>query len=331
MTTTAYAPGRVNLIGDHTDYSGGLVLPIAIDLGTTVSGEPGGDDVRLRSESQPLPAVVPLDVSEPTRLQPEWAHYVGGVVARLRPAHGFRGTVRSTLPSGGGLSSSAALEVALALALGADLEPLALARLCMEAEHLAGTRCGIMDQLASAAGVEGHALLIDCAALTIEPVPIPDGLQVVIVDSGVAHRNNEGEYTLRRTQCEQAAALIGPLHLARPGDEAVLADPLLRQRARHVVTENERVRAFVAALRSRDVAAVGPIMAASHASLRGDFGVSVDAVDDLVDRLAAAPGVHGARMTGGGFGGYVVALCDPGALDGHGRVVSASAGARRLP
>ncbi len=181
------APGRVNLIGDHTDYLGGLVLPMAIHLGTTVEGEPGGDTVTLTSADQTEPAVVPLDVEDPTTVAPGWARYVAGVVAEVRPATGFTGTVTTTLPIGGGLSSSAALEVAVALALGFDGPPLALEEACQRAEQRAsGVPSGIMDQLASAAGVDGHALLIDCRSLEVRPVAVPEDVEIVVVDSGEA-------------------------------------------------------------------------------------------------------------------------------------------------
>ena len=181
----AFAPGRVNLIGDHTDHTGGLVLPMAIELGTTVEGRVGGSTVELRSDWSGEPAVVALDVTDPAAVEPAWARYVAGVVAELRPQSGFVGTVTTTLPVGAGLSSSAALEVAVALALGFDGPPLALAQLCQRAEQAAsGVPCGIMDQLASAAGVDGHALRIDCTTLEVTPVPIPDDVDVLVVHSG---------------------------------------------------------------------------------------------------------------------------------------------------
>jgi galactokinase len=332
MIVEAFAPGRVNLIGDHTDYTGGLVLPMAIDLGTTVRGEPGGDVVHLSSADEGVDAVVPLDVTDPAALEPSWARYVGGVVAELRPTTGLRGTVTTTLPIGGGLSSSAALEVAVALALGFEGTPLALAQLCQRAEQRAsGVPCGIMDQLASTSGVDGHALLIDCHALTVEPVPIPDGVEIVVVHSGQARTLAGSAYAERRAQCGAAEAVLGPLRLLDdPAAADTLEDPVIRRRARHVVSENRRVRAAAAALVDGDVDGLGQLVAASHVSLRDDFEVSTAVLDALVDRLSATPGVLGARLTGAGFGGCVVALARPGALT-EGWHVHASTGARRRP
>lgn len=323
----ATAPGRVNLIGDHTDYTGGLVLPMAINLRTTVAGDPGGDEVRLVSEDFERPAIVPLDVADPRKCVPPWARYVAGVVAVTAPLVGFTGRVTSTLPVGAGLSSSAALEVALALALGFQGSPLELALACQRAEQLAsGVPCGVMDQLASAAGVAGHALLIDCTALTVTPVPLPEGVEVVVVPSGQVRQLTESAYAERRDQCEAAIASIGPLSEATLDDVATLSDPVVRARARHVVTENARVRAMATALSAGDMKACGALMVASHESLRVDFEVSTPRLDALVTELVATPGVHGARLTGAGFGGCVVALTRPGAL-GTGWHVSAVNGA----
>ena len=328
MTQIAtFAPGRVNLMGDHTDTTGGLVLPMAIDLGTTVVGTRGGERVELRSDAEHEPAIVGLDGSQPPDA-PAWAAYVAGVVAEVAPQQGLRGHVTTTLPVGAGLSSSASLELAVALALGAEPDPRALALLGQRAEQAAsGVPCGIMDQLTSAAGVAGHALRIDCHDLGIEPVPLPADVEVVVVHSGVPRTLAGSAYADRRRECEAAEGHIGPLRLARPGDERSIDDAVLRRRARHVLTENQRVRDTAVALRAGDVEALGRLLAASHASLRDDFAVSVPAVDALVDRLAATDGVHGARMTGGGFGGCVVALARPGAL-AEGWRVEASAGAR---
>ncbi len=330
MTVTARAPGRVNLIGDHTDYLDGLVLPIALDRGTTVRGEPGGDTVVLRSEDEPEAAVVPLAVEDPSAVEPAWARYVAGVVAEVRPAVGFEGTVTTTLPIGAGLSSSAALEVAVALALGCDAPPVELARACQRAEQLAsGVPSGIMDQLASAAGVAGHALLIDCRTLQVRPIAVPDGAEVVVVDSGERRTLAGSAYAERRAQAELAAEVIGPLRDASVADVERLPDPVLAARARHVITENARVWACAEALDGGWAAEAGVHLTASHASLRDDYEVSTPGLDALVERLVATPGVHGARLTGAGFGGCVVALTEAGALD-EGWVVRPSGGARRL-
>lgn len=311
----AWAPGRVNLIGDHTDHTGGLVLPMAIDLGTMVSGKPGGDVVALRSPIEPEPAIVPLDVADPAAVSPGWARYVAGVVAELRPTVGFSGSVDTTLPVGAGLSSSAALEVAVALALGFDGAAIDLARLGQRAEQRAsGVPCGIMDQMASAAGVAGHALRIDCTSLEVRPVPLPDDLEVVVVDSGQRRELATSAYAERAAACRAAQASVGPLRDATLADVDRLADEVVRRRARHVVTENARVDQLAVALTSGDRASMADAMAASHRSLRDDFEVSTPALDELVEQLTSIDGVIGARLTGAGFGGCTVALVERGAL-----------------
>ena len=327
----AVGPGRVNLIGDHTDTTGGLVLPMAIDLATTVRGHRGGDHVVLTSADEPEPAVVSLDVEDPSSVTPSWGRYVAGVVAELRPGSGFVGSVTTTLPLGAGLSSSAALEVAVALALGFAGTPLALAQLTQRAEQRAsGVPCGIMDQLASAAGKVGQALLIDCHDASITPVTLPEDVEVRVIHSGEARQLAGSAYAERRAAAEAAEVILGPLRLVTEV-EAVdrLDDPVLRRRARHVVTENARVRHFADALSQGDLHLAGDLMVLSHASLRNDFEVSTPGLDHLVERLVATPGVHGARLTGAGFGGCVVALTEPGAL-GEGWLVRPSAGARLL-
>ena len=323
----AHAPGRVNLIGDHTDYTGGLVLPMAIDRGTTVLLERTGDRVVLESADEEEPAVVDLGASDPTGVSPPWARYVAGVVNEVRPSEGGVGRVRTDLPIGAGLASSAALEVALALALGFEGSPLELALACQRAEQAAsGVPCGVMDQMASAAGVVGCALLIDCSTLVVTPIPLPRDLDVVVVHSGRQRSLSGSAYAERREQCEAAAAIIGPLREAELDDVAAIDDTVLRRRARHVVSENARVTAFAAALAADDLAAAGALMVESHQSLRDDFDVPTTALDELVDHLLRQPGVHGARLTGAGFGGCVVALADPGALS-EGWVLKAVGGA----
>ena len=326
----ARAPGRVNLIGDHTDYTGGLVLPMAIDRETIVEGDATDEPVvRLRSAEFADEAVIPLEIDDPSLVNPGWARYVAGVVRELRPRHGFTGTVRSTVPVGAGLSSSAALEVATALALGAPSNPIPLARLCQRAEQIAsGVPCGIMDQLTAVAGVAGHALLIDCDSLTIEPVAVPATCEIVVVHSGSPRGLVDSAYRERVRECEQAERIIGPLRLATVGATRSITDRVLRARAHHVITENERVREFAAALGAGDLATAGALMMASHASLRDDYAVSTAALDSIVARLGAMPGVYGARLTGAGFGGCVVALTASGART-EGWVVRASAGASR--
>ena len=321
MGVVASAPGRVNLIGDHTDHTGGLVLPMAIDLGTTITGARRGEVVSLASSVERDPAVVPIDVIDPTTVAPGWARYVAGVVAELRPDVGFHGAVTTTLPIGAGLSSSAALEVAVALALGLEGSSLELAQLCQRAEQRAsGVPCGIMDQLASAAGIAGHALRIDCTALTLTPVPVQDDLEVLVVDSGEPRALAASAYGERVATCRAAEAEIGPLRAATPEDAARIEDDTVRRRARHVITENARVDDFAAALAAGDRPGLRALMAASHASLRDDFEVSTPALNGFVDALTSIDGVIGARLTGAGFGGCVVALVERGApIDTVGR------------
>jgi galactokinase len=268
--------------------------------------------VRLDAGRRDGPADVPLRIDDPSQVSPPWARYVAGVVAELRPATGLTGTVRATLPAGRGLASSAALELGVAAALGADLtDPVPVALACQRAEHRAvGVPCGIMDQLTVAAAVEGAALLLDCRSLATRPVTLPDGLDVAVVDSGQARSLAGSPYAERRARCAEAEARIGPLRDASPADVERLADPVLRRRARHVVSENARVAACAAALEAGDARRAGELMVASHTSLRDDFAVSTPVLDAVVDRLRAIPGVHGARLTGAGFGGCVVALCD---------------------
>jgi galactokinase len=315
MRVRATAPGRVNLIGDHTDYMGGLVLPMAIDLATTVDAHRGGDDVVLVSDDVPGTVSVPLPVADPAAVRPAWGRYVAGVAHELGngAGDGLRGHVASTVPAGSGLSSSAALEVAVALALGASGTPVEIADLCRRAETAAtGVPCGIMDQLASVAGVAGHALLIDCASLEVEPVPVPDDAAIWVLHSGVERQLAGSAYADRRAACEAAAELVGPLPHADLSAIAGIEDPLLRARARHVRTECDRVRGAAAALRDGDLTAVGELMTASHGSLRDDFEVSVPELDQLVGALVDHDGVLGARLTGAGFGGCVVALAESG-------------------
>jgi galactokinase len=328
MTIHVRAPGRVNLIGDHTDYTGGMVLPMAIDRWTEIRGIPA-DSVSLHSADEAEPAEVALSIDNPQDVQPHWARYVAGVVAEMQPYGGIAGTVSTDIPIGAGLSSSAALELAVALALGFDGDAVSLAQLCRRAEiRASGVPCGIMDQLVIAAGVDGHALLIDCGDVTIEPVRIPDSVEVVV--QFVAQRALAGSaYAQRVAECTTAEELIGPLRLATLDDARSIADPVIRSRAVHVVSENQRVRDFAAAIHDGDLLAAGALMVASHNSLRDLYLTSTPVMDAAVEQLLAKPGVYGARMTGGGFGGCVVALTEPGAL-ADGWVVRAVGGAHRV-
>ena len=313
----AHAPGRVNLIGDHTDYAGGLALPMAIDLGTTIAGRRGGTVLELRSEQFDTTMCVPVPVTGPiTSIEPAWSRYVAAVAGELGSSIGLTGTITSTLPLGAGLSSSASLELAGALALGFEGTPMELALLAQRAEHRAvGVPCGLLDQLSCAFGREGHALLIDFATLDIEPVALGDAIEIVIIHSGVERALAGSAYAERRAACERAAAILGPLAACDPAELDRLEDPVVRRRARHVITECQRVRDAVAALRAGEIGTVGRLMAESHASLRDDFEVSTPEVDGVVERLGSIDGVHGARVTGAGFGGCVVAITEPGALE----------------
>ena len=323
------APGRVNLIGDHTDYNEGFVLPVAIDLSCVVRAKPNADGVvRLRSEALAGEVVLAADGStKPEEVAEGWGRYAAGVVGTLaergRPATGIDAVVTSTIPLGAGLSSSAALEVALGLALcdaaGFELPRLELAVACQEAEQVAtGVPCGIMDQLTSVAGRHNHALLIDCRSLEVQPIRLPPRLAVLIVHSGMSRTLVGSAYAERRQACESVAALLGLSALRDATPEQVRDEP----RARHVVSENARVLEAAQALEEGDVAALGPLLSASHRSLRDDFEVSTPELDALVEALVEA-GALGARLTGAGFGGCVVGLASRDEAD---RIVETAAG-----
>ena len=338
----AHSPGRVNLIGDHTDYNDGVALPMAIDLGTTVGFTPDASRrVVLHSEHASDPAAVDLDVAlDPAALQalePPWARFVAGAVAIVRPGRGGTGSVTTTLPVGAGLSSSTALVVACALAFGLESDALSMARTCQRAEEAAsGVPGGLMDQIVEIAGSRDCALLIDFAALTYEPVGIPGGLEVFVVHSGETRSLGHSPYATRRAECDAAAAGLGPLGLLDAPSAGAIPDAVLRRRVRHVVSECARVRAVVEAFGAGDVVAAGRLMTESHRSLASDFEVSTPALDELVAMLVGRPGVLGARLTGAGFGGCVVALAEAGALEVGGLPapawrVRASEGAALLP
>jgi galactokinase len=299
---SAFAPGRVNLIGEHTDYNDGLCLPFAIDLGVTVTA-------KLRDGS----GIASPDIAEDDR-------FLRGVVAELGRAGievpGCTVEVTSDLPRGAGLSSSAALCVALSLALcgvaGAEPPPtLEVARLCSRIEReWAGAETGLLDQLASLLGEEGHALRLDMRSLEAESVPVElDGHALAVLESGAPRRLAASGYNERRQECRRAAAELGVETLRDARDASGLPAPLDR-RVRHVITENERVDAAVAALAARDARALGGLLDASHASLRDDYEVSVPEVERAVAACKRA-GALGARIMGGGFGGSVLALFPP--------------------
>ncbi len=319
----ATAPGRVNLIGDHTDYMGGLAMPMAVQLATTIEGTRRDGIISLHSADVDGAVELTLPIRDAAAVTPAWGRYVAGVADEVGRLDGLAGVgmeaeVRSTIPLGSGLSSSAALEVAVALALGDPGSPLEVARRCQLAEQLAtGVPCGIMDQLASTSGVDGAALLMDCATDQVTPVDVPTDAWFHVLHSG-QHRELAGsEYATRRAQCERAVELVGALPVADDAAIERIDDPVVRARARHVRTECRRVEAFAEALSAGDLGRAGVLMSDSHRSLRDDFDVSTPALDALVDRLVATEGVLGARLTGAGFGGCVVALTRPGVeLDG---------------
>ncbi len=320
-TVIGRAPGRVNLIGDHTDYNDGLAMPMAIQLGAEVYfTENGTDRLLIYTSIDATPADLPLDLAFDHRaiddVEPHWARLPAAVAAQCRPDSGGVARLTSDLPVGAGLASSAATCVALAVSFGVDPEPRIVARMCQRAEELVGASIGLMDPMVSVAGRAGHALVIDFADLSIEPVAVPDDVEVVVVHSGVDRQLARSPYAARRAECEAAAIELGiPLGRAELADVPGIHDPILRRRARHVAGECERVRAFTEAFRSSDVATAGKLMSESHRSMSEDFEASLPVVDRLVADLSARPGVYGARMTGGGFGGCVVTLAVPGALD----------------
>ena len=316
---TCTGPGRVNLLGDHTDYNRGRALPMAVNLGVTVTFWPsGGDRIEVTSEAYPDERAAFPAVTDPDRidlLEPAWARLCAAVSSLARPATGGTVHIASTVPRGSGLSSSAALSVALAEVFGVEGDASVIARLCRAAEHRIGVPVGIMDPLVCAGGRAGHALWIDTATEATRQVPVPSGAAFTVVDSGQRRDLRSSPYALRVAECEAAAAVIGPLGLAGPGDLPALRDPLLRRRARHVVSECARVDGFAEALARGDLGAAGACMDASHGSLAVDFEATTPEVDALVADLRARPGVLGVRMTGAGWGGCVVALGAPGALD----------------
>lgn len=316
------APGRVNLIGEHTDYNLGLVLPMAIDLACLVITAPSGDGW-LRVYSEQLGEGVQWRAEDIRDLEPrgDWTDRVAGIAWEL----GRRGVavyaqnvlITSAVPLGGGLSSSAALGVSLALALGGPREPLELAQLARAAEmDFVGVPCGIMDQFASAHGQAGAAILLDCRSLEWRSVKLPADVAIVAVNSMVKHEMAESAYRTRVEECAGAARTLGVASLR---DADLNGLPKLEgaalKRGRHVITENARVEAFVAAASRADLAGMGRLLAESHRSLRDDYEVSCKELDFLAETAMAVPGVLGARLTGGGFGGSTVTMVRLGAVE----------------
>lgn len=325
------APGRVNLIGEHTDYNDGFVLPAALDLSTYVAIAPRGDRL-IRAHSTNLNADFLIDLDAAPSPVGDWSDYIVGVAVALeRSGYRLKGAdcvISSTVPMGSGLSASAALEAAAGYALlaasGHEIDRLALAKTCQLAENdFVGMRCGIMDQFASCHGVEGCALLLDCRSLEARPIRLDPNVRILICNTMVHHRLAGSEYNLRRQDCETAVALLArtdrkvnalrDVNIETLDRRAAELPPIILRRARHVVTENARVLDAVAALETGDFAQAGKLMNASHASLRDDYEVSCPELDLMVELSRAAPGVFGARMTGGGFGGCTVSLVDAAA------------------
>ncbi len=321
----AIAPGRVNVIGEHVDYNGGWVLPAAIDRCLVLAVAPRTDG-RVRLATADFEGVIEFDGKDlaPGRAK-DWSRYVRGVMAGLtRAGHavpGFDACIASTIPVGGGLSSSAALEAATGLAclalVGADMDRFALAKLCQQAEHdYANVPCGIMDQAAVLCCEPGHLLLLDCEAETFVHTPLAgDAWSLLIINSGVSHELASGEYAQRRAACEQAARRLrvpSLRHIGAGDLAAALALPGLteemRRCVRHVVTENDRTHHCVAALKAGDFPAAGRHLNASHASLRDDYRVSCAELDLIAEVAQRESAVAGCRMTGGGFGGSCIAL-----------------------
>ncbi len=327
------SPGRVNLIGDHTDYNEGWVLPAALNLGTWIATGPRTDGrlhtvaARMGQEDD-----VPLADLCPREGQP-WTRYVRGVAALLQEAGcappGANLFIDGDLPLTGGLSSSASLELGVAVALtalaGCPVDRRALALLSQRAEHESvGVQCGIMDQLAVACGVAGHALLIDCRSYDVEPVPIPAGLRILVLDSAVPRTLATSAYNQRRAECEEALGQLRKLYpearalrdvmpeMLHEAEQRGLLAGVPLKRARHVVGEDARVLESASFLRAGDGVAFGRLMYASHASLRDDYEVSVPEMDALVEIAHNTPGILGARLTGAGFGGSAMALAEAG-------------------
>ncbi len=312
-TFTSFAPGRVNLIGEHTDYTGGLVFPMALDLGITITGSLTEGIINARSSNQANDVHITLPVNP--REVNSWGRFIASAATQANNGKGFDVDIDSNLPSGGtGLSTSSALTCAALLALVGDGDRRKLASMARASEIAAtGVQIGMMDQLSSLFGVRGSALLIDCHDLSIEPVPVPEGLEILVVHSGQQREIAESEYSTRRDACFAAEDEIGPLRLATLDAVEGLSDPVMKMRARHVVGDNHRVRAMADAFRASDIALASSILTDGHRSYADNFEASTPVVEAMVDHLVAQPGIHAARLTGGGFGGSIVAFAEPGA------------------
>lgn len=320
------APGRVNLIGEHTDYNNGFVMPAAIRF-STWAAITARDDRRISISSAQYEEAFEFSLEDAGPPQGLWTDYVQGVAIILERA-GFRlrGAnlmIHGEVPIGSGLSSSAALEVASGFALlhtsGHKIDRVQLAKLCQQAENeFVGARCGIMDQFISCLGQRGHCLMIDCESLEYQSLPVPEEAALVICNTMIRHALAAGEYNLRRSECEQGVAILSrflpqvrSLRDVNPGQfeqHAAELPEVIRRRCRHVVSEIQRVRDAAASLRAGDLPQFGRLMQQSHASLRDDYEVSCRELDIMVEIAGRQPGVYGARMTGGGFGGCTINL-----------------------
>jgi galactokinase len=328
MTRAYRAPGRVNLIGEHTDYNDGFVMPVAIDRATTATMTPRGDRTILARSGRATAQTIDLDQpgSGPTG---SWSDYIRGVAAVLeRRGHRLGGAdvaIDSDVPTGAGLSSSAALEVAAGYGLldlaDGQIDLTELAGACQQAEHeFVGTRCGLMDQYIACHGRAGHALMLDTRTLDAEFLPIPPGARVLVCNTMTKHKHASSGYNERRADCEAGVrAIAAKLPEVRALRDVALADlesyrgdlpDRVYRRCRHVITENARVLQAAEALTRGDLDAFGTLMVESHESLREDYEVTTLELDALVDAALACDGVYGARMTGGGFGGCTIALVD---------------------
>jgi galactokinase len=328
MTRVYRAPGRVNLIGEHTDYNDGFVMPVAIDRATTATMTPRTDRRIVARSGRRPPLTIDMEDAAPRR-GGSWIEYIRGVVAVLeRRGHRLGGAdveIASDVPTGAGLSSSAALEVAAGFGLldlaGAAIDLTELALACQQAEHeFVGTRCGLMDQFIACRGRAGHALMLDTRTLEAEWLPIPEGIRVLVCNSMTKHAHASSGYNERRADCEAGVrALAAKLPDVRALRDIALTDleshraeltDRVYRRCRHVITENARVLQAADALGNGDLDVFGTLMVDSHESLREDFEVTTVEIDALVDAALACDGVYGARMTGGGFGGCTIALVD---------------------
>jgi galactokinase len=323
---TTYAPGRAELLGNHTDYNEGYVLALAVDRGTTITGQARTDrKIEIHSKELGKTESTSLDKLAAEKVSP-WSRYILGVVDQFRrnelPVEGFTAEISGNLPLGAGLSSSASLENATVLFLaklfGAKLDPMQMARLSQKAEHdFVGVRCGLLDQIASLMSTAHHATFIDCRTTTIDHVPLDGKVSVIIANSNVKHALVGGEYNERRSDCEAAARALGVTFLRDASTEMLksrkseLADRIYH-RALHITGENERVLEGCAALRKSNLARFGELMFASHESSRVNFENSCPELDRLVEAARQTPGVLGARLSGGGFGGATINLVEKG-------------------